>query len=949
MPIKAKPIDPNRARLAARGQWSQLNQTTTPSRTDNTRNVSRKLSSKKPIINSSRSSSSSSTSTTSSESSSTARRGRRGMNNNGVNTKKVKGKEDVPPAFLTNTRPIDDDDSATSNSDPELYRAARERTRRFLYPNERPFTKKNVITNSNSGTSGDGKNNISDEKSEESKSSDVMGRRNTSGVSTSTTVAAVKPQMNENSQPQEKELKYITKNTKNNSIKSKKDDETNDSMNTDSSHSSPQTAPPLVVQEALRGTVDSTDSISQREFSRLLELFAEDAQKEKNEARKENVDAPTSTQVEEDSFSAHAQKEQQHQDQESKGIKSYVRPPRNFAELQDKTLLQIYNAQEEKGDTEYFIATDHTSEAFTLASLEVAAAKAEETSGQRYVDPESSFALGQRDEYMQPYGTPLSLMEIVNAERTRRNARAALHKRLETGEETISNYNADALISADADVLAVTAEESLNRFMASVRCIEAIVHNHHVMDEMGGFLFKHHKLFLQAGIGDGKSDDAIREYSHEAFEVYERFSRRVSAFLIQQLRRRVPNFNVEEFVLTLYDVNLQHNETYQLDNNNNKNDDEDDKNGNDGSVEVYGPTEAMDILSYPARRLLQSMSSFNEFCAFMDDFIAEEYGVEKVVVTDEKSGVDVNASSFRTAEDDVIVTAGARGIRALLAKTSPPPPAPLTTTATTTTTTTTTTLRSPGLEQGSTLQLPKEDENNNSININSNNNNTNTKRSPNRLSLSSHGIGGLTDVKQQQQQQQQVLLFKEGLSDHAESTSVLTTSSLSTFTSLSRAIPSHTPTVPRASVASSQHSNHQNSLSSFPAPQRAPRRPEAVPGRNLPPITTTNTWESEKMHNTVPSRPVQKPRVSAEKIPGASNTAPITREKRGKIISSNTNNNTRSTTKSPTGRTYAGSAGTGNTRNNRGEARSRSGARKNTDPASGMVATKMQRKVKKAP
>ncbi|KAH9589192.1 hypothetical protein LSM04_003770 [Trypanosoma melophagium] len=948
MPIKAKPIDPNRARLAARGQWSQLNGTTTPPRTNNTRNVTRTVSNNSHIG----SSSSSSSSTSSSDASSTTQERRRVMKNNVVSAKKDEVKESVKPAFLTNTRPIDDyDGSETSNSDPELYRAARERTRRFLYPNERPFKKINVITSSNSASTS--KNDKNDGKTGESKITEVM-EKNPSVVSTSTNVTAVKPQMYRNSQSKEEkeEVKYIARRANDNNNNNyyyyyskgkKKDVEVDDCNNTDSDNYSPQTVQPLVVQEALRGTADTTDSVSQSDFSRLLELLAEDVQKEKKGALKEKEGTATSTPVE-DSFSAQPKKE------DSGIIKSYVRPPRNFAELQDRALLQLYNAQEEKGDRKYFIATDHTSEAFTLASLEVAAAKGEESSGQRYVDPESSLLLGERDEYVQPYGTPLSFMEIVYAERARRNARAALHKRLESGEESLSNCNVDALVSADADVLAVTAEESLNRFMASARCIEAMVHNRHVMDELGGFLFKYHKLFLQAGIGDGNSSDVIREYSHEAFEVYERYSRRVSAFLLQQLKRQVPNFNVEEFVLTLYDVNLQSDETIKRGNNNNNNNNtNNDKGDNDGIVDVYGPTEAMDILSYPARRLLQSMSSFNEFCAFMDDFIAEEYGVEKVVVTDEKSGVGANANTFRTAEDDVIVTAGARGIRALLAKT-PPPAQPLTTTTTIETTT------SLSLEQGNTLQLSKEGESNN----NNNNNNNNNSR-VNTLSFSGRGIEAKTDVKQQQQQKE-ASIFTEGPTDHAESTSALTASSLSAFTLLSRLPLSHTPTAPRASMTSSQCSNQHNSLSSFSGPRRAPRRPEAVPGRNLPPITSTNSnnnnnsGERESMQNTVQARSVQGPAMPTERIAGGSNTAPGTKERRGMAGSSNNNNNNsinnnnnRGPARSTAGRTHSRSAGSGDTRNNRGDARSRSGARKNTEPTSGTVGTKMLRKMMRTP
>ncbi|KEG12661.1 hypothetical protein DQ04_01541010 [Trypanosoma grayi] len=856
MPIKAKRIDPERARLAARGQWQPQQQKGAARRT---------LPINKPQ-HQRRAGSSSSTSSSSSDESSQSRRGRRPVGN----CAKPTGNNNVRVAAAFMTAPqVRECESETSNSDAELYRAARERTAQFLYPNGRPANNRNV-----------------------SSSTVAKEEAGGGGVTTSTegTTRQDLPLAATDHRPpyaipgDETQGEWMRKDGDrriNGGTATAVDDDIGSSVPS-------RTAPPLVVQEALHGMGNVKRSASQREFAHLLDLLANDDHKEqKPELEDAKVGSESSLLIE----NANREK-QQHLSERSK---TYVCPPRTFAELQERTLLELYAAHGEEKDDEYFIATDHTAEAFTLAALEAAResrALKNHTDPLALAAPISSISKSGDDSggggggggsgclSGSTYGAPLSLMEIVTAERARRNALAALEERHERGVGEVSiDTNTEAILAADAGVLASAAEESLNRFLSGARCIEMAVRDRRVTDELGRFLFQEHKLFLRAGTGDtgdASNSDAVREFPHEALAVYERYSRYVSNFLLGLLKRRVPGFNVEEFVLTLYDVNNEDNED---------------------DLEV-GRSNTMDVLSYPAWRLLQSISSFNEFCAFMDDFIAEEYGVEKVETHDDGK---VGAKKLSDSADDVVVVAGARGIRALLGKAS--------------------TMKR-DIEQDDLAPANRDADGNGDVDS----------------SISAVVPRGSSDDVVQTQEENQTSHSTVDQPSRADSTSNLVRSSFTASAPLCRAPLAQTPTPPPpVPLISSQRSSH-SSITSFSHLPPGRRRPDAVPGRKLPPLPVTEGGDGEVVFSTVQPKLRQKSVVAGAPA-GSSGAVPVTRGRSGKRTVGGGGGGSGNDTKVPSERTPSTTAGSGHRgKSNGGEGgRSRSGARKG--PASVGVAT----------
>ncbi|RNF03338.1 uncharacterized protein Tco025E_08195 [Trypanosoma conorhini] len=762
MTIKAKPIDPGRARLAALGQWNRQG-TTACSRAPPANG--RGSGSRDSSIDSS-------TSTSSTEGCRTGRRGRRPLGNRSA--KSEGSVHNGAPAFLTSPR-ARDSASDTSNSDPELYRAARERTARFLYPNERPALNTSSGRNNAVRELGDGA-----QKEVVKISLDVSPPR--------TPVHRPPPQPHSGKQQTERALG-------------------NSETSLASSHggsSPPHVAPPLAVQEALQGLQETADSAAQHDFARLMDLFAADVDKEREE-KHQQLQRATESEAKNAKPLVATKMDTQAPGQEGRGevSKTYVVPPTTFDELQERALLQLYAASEDDNDSKYFIATDHMAQAFTLAALEAARKDISEDPAAALGAPGASDGSNASS---RPAGTPLSLMEIVALERARRNARAGLQRRQEEEEGVTLDRNSEELLSTDADVIAAKAEASLNRFLLAVRCIESAVRDRRVTDELGRFLFAHHKPFLQAGCGKGSSEDAIREFPHEAFAVYEQYSRYVSKFLTDLLTRSVPKFDMEEFVLALFEVNM----------------DGEYGGARDESV-------SMDVLSYPAWRLLLSTSSFNEFCTFMDDFIAEEYGVEKVASDgDTETKLGSSAMPSRCDESGVVVVAGARGIRALLSK-SKANMAKVTAAAT---------------DDADQLRAPGEGPHGG------------TDASP-PLPLPRDGSVTASQASQEQRQPQVHENFSAmGASVRPAFVPTTSSNSNSAFSLISGA-----PIADRLKTPSPPPSQHAErgkgslgSVNSFPQLPHCRRRPEAVPGRNLPPLPAVEATEAGKFFSTVPPK-----------------------------------------------------------------------------------------------
>ncbi|ESL11843.1 hypothetical protein TRSC58_00398 [Trypanosoma rangeli SC58] len=798
MPIKAKPIDPSRARLALLGQWNRQGTTAssrvTPAngRGNDSQAISR----------------GSSTSTSSSEGSRTGKRGSRSQGNRMA--KSGSNDNGVAPAFLTSAGALEGE-SDTSDSDPELYRAARERTARFLYPNGRPVV--NISSSRDTAVR------------EESGRTTGNAEKIDLDVSPPRTPMSQPPsRLHSGNQQIERE--------------SRKSDTSLLSSHDESSP--PHGEPPLVIQEALRGPQGAADSATYRDFARLMDLIAADVQKERDERQLQQQQQHQQRAPESEAkhtiplVKTKRYSQESGQQGQSDVSKMYVVPPTTFEELQERVLLQMYAASEEDDNDKYFIATDHMAEAFTLAALEAAR-------DDMSADPTATLgaprALDGNNAISRPTGTPLSIMEIIALERARRNARAALQSRQKEAEEeevggVTLDRNSEALLCTDADVIAATAEGSLNRFLLAVRCIERAVRNRRVIDDLGRFLFAHHKPFLHVGSSKGLAEDAIREFPHEAFTVYERYSRYMSKFLTELLTRNVPNFDMEEFVLALFDVDM-------------------DGEGGDAREENV----SMDVLSYPAWRLLLSTSSFNEFCTFMDDFIAEEYGVEKLALPDDsEANDDSSAVPSRYDENGVVVVAGARGIRALLSRTKA-------NIARMKAAAGDDTLRmgmpNEGPHTGSDVSLP----------LPHDSSATESRASHEKQKLPLRGNYSAEEAGMRP--------------DFALMTSLNSNSAFSVISSAPLANSPKTPP-PLPSQYAQRNKGRLDFLNSFPKFSHERRRPDAVPGRNLPPLPAVKSTEAAgAFFSTVPSKLNEGLEVTAS-LPDRSRTASLTRGRSGR-------------------------------------------------------------------
>ncbi|RNF11398.1 hypothetical protein TraAM80_01015 [Trypanosoma rangeli] len=799
MPIKAKPIDPSRARLALLGQWNRQGTTAcslaTPAngRGNDSRAISR----------------GSSTSTSSSEGSRSGKRGRRPQDNR--TTKTGSNDNGAAPAFLTSVG-APEGESDTSDSDPELYRAARERTARFLYPNGRPVV------------------NISSSRDTAVREESGRATRNVEKIH-----LGVSPPRTPMNQPP------CRLHTGNQQIERQSRNNDTSLLSSHEESSPPHGEPPLVIQEALRGPQGTADSATYRDFARLMDLIATDVQKERDEKQLQQQQQQQQHQKAPEGEAKHTTllvktKEYSQgpgQQGQSDTSKMYVVPPTTFDELQERVLLQIYAASEEDDNAKYFIATDHMAEAFTLAALEAAR---DDISADPTVTLGAPRAMDGNNAISRPTGTPLSIMEIIALERARRNARAALQSRQEeeeeVGGEVTLGRNSEALLCTDADVIAATAEKSLYRFLLAVRCIERAVRNRCVTDDLGRFLFAHHKPFLQACSDKGLTEDAIREFPHEAFTAYERYSRYVSKFITELLTRNVPNFDMEEFVLALFDVEIY---------------------GEEGDAREENVS--MDVLSYPAWRLLLSTSSFNEFCTFMDDFIAEEYGVEKVALPDgSEAKDDSRAMPSRYDENGVVVVAGARGIRALLSRTKD-------NMARVTAAAGDDTLRmgihNEGSHVGSDPFLPLPHDSSATESRASHE----KQKSPLRGNYSAKEAGMR--------------------SDFALMTSLNSNSAFSVTSSAPLANSSKSPP-PLPSQYTQRSKGNLGFLNSFPKVSHGRRRPDALPGRNLPPLLAVKATEAaEALFSTVPSK-LNESLEDTASLPDRSGTASLTRGRSGR-------------------------------------------------------------------
>lgn len=223
-----------------------------------------------------------------------------------------------------------------------------------------------------------------------------------------------------------------------------------------------------------------------RDFQKLLQLLGEDMDKERAAQNEPLKPVPASTGNTHDP-----------------GLGGYRPTARTFAELQEDTLLKLYDDWNQSGgDGTVFVASDHMAQAFSLAAARTEAL---------------GIAGTFRDE-------PSSLEHIAEI----RAATATTHG------------------------IALSAQAELNRFLLTVAWTERLVRDPRFVESVAGYMYDKHRLFLPhfGAVAAG----APVTHSHEEFEAYEKFGTRTSETLLAVLSRHIPGFDEEWFVASLYDT-----------------------------------------------------------------------------------------------------------------------------------------------------------------------------------------------------------------------------------------------------------------------------------------------------------------------------------------------------------------------------------------------------------
>lgn len=410
----------------------------------------------------------------------------------------------------------------------------------------------------------------------------------------------------------------------------------------------------------------------QRDFERLMQMLAEDVRREHEEARMSTaaaaaaitkggatsatslrscatIDGDDNDVLSRSSDSAFTKS------QSSMGGGGYRPAPRTFAQLQANALQELYEKWIEgeavgsdglstTRPAKPFVASDYEAAAFALAAAAAATATA--------TAPSSSSSSAHRPNIAD---APLSFEELAATEAAMRNATKA--RLVETrgrdkhakGDEPVTSMLAKEYAVLSAKGIADAAQGKLSRFMQSLAWTERLVRHPVFVNSVAAFLYEHHRTFLphfgrvSASADDAPSaakphpdgESALREHSHEEFSVYEQFAQRVSGVLLRVLADNVDGFDEEEFVEGLFDSPT---EAYDM------------AGIKEGYPTLAGP---QNVLSYPAWRIILSMSSFDSFFAWMEDYIQEEYQLGRDPV----------------GEETVVAVGGTRGLRALIKST----------------------------------------------------------------------------------------------------------------------------------------------------------------------------------------------------------------------------------------------------------------------------------------
>ncbi|CAJ1032278.1 hypothetical protein, conserved [Leishmania lindenbergi] len=396
------------------------------------------------------------------------------------------------------------------------------------------------------------------------------------------------------------------------------------------------------------------------EFQQLMTLLAQDVQREQHDdlpPAAVSVASPSAEKAWPQSLTSSSTTR-------PTSTRTYAPPSRAFAALEDKALDQLYedwclqrgrddeeegNGGHASGDTaaiasNVFIAADHRAAAFSVAAWTAH----QSASTLLRQDSAAMSGVGTAASSHRVSDAPFTWEELLQSEVTRRNTRHA----------PAYGLGSSAMLSNPA-ALADQATRSLQRFLQSVACVERLVCDSRFMRSVAMFLYEHHKVFLPhyrlvATPPKAAQDAAISnegedlhadfsahvgvEHSHAEHHVYEEFGERVSAALLSVLTYHVPGFDEAEFVEALYDTPATCVTTEDA-----------------GAASVDGPGFGglQNVLSFPAWRLLLSMSGFESFFLWIMDYIYEEYDLD--------SGSEGDAPS--------VAVAGVRGLRALIRST----------------------------------------------------------------------------------------------------------------------------------------------------------------------------------------------------------------------------------------------------------------------------------------
>lgn len=303
------------------------------------------------------------------------------------------------------------------------------------------------------------------------------------------------------------------------------------------------------------------------------------------------------------------------------------------------TTIETGDMPAEDSENGVFIAADHLSAAFTLAASAAAGQQAIMWAAGGAGESGGGYATRIRD-------APFTVEELMMSEVTLRNARY---------HDPSKSSPADAL-SRPGDI-AYRAAVQLRRFMQAVSCIEQLVRDDRFIRATASFLFNHHKVFLshyhhqslnggEKAAAEAKAtppppSSSLVEHCHEEYLVYNDYGTKMSHLLLSTLSRRVSGFDEAEFVEALYDTPVTFVEGDSSASG---------REGDEGG-ERRGP---LNVMSFPAWRLILALSSFDGFFHWMMDYIQEEYHLQH---HDDDTGAPA------------VAVGGTRGLRALIRST----------------------------------------------------------------------------------------------------------------------------------------------------------------------------------------------------------------------------------------------------------------------------------------